>query len=71
MLGPVGVAPVDGAVGLAEHFLNLIGEEWAPARSEETFEDRNPARWSELVGAFPRSGPEDVDAAVKTARAAY
>ena len=45
---------------MAERYLNLIGEEWVPARSGETFEDRNPARWSELLGTFPRSGPEEV-----------
>jgi acyl-CoA reductase-like NAD-dependent aldehyde dehydrogenase len=56
---------------MAERYLNLIGGDWKAARSGETFEDRNPARWSELVGTFPRSGPEDVDAAVAAARAAY
>ena len=56
---------------MAERYLNLIGGDWKAARSGETFEDRNPARWSELLGSFPRSGPEDVYAAVATARAAY
>ena len=56
---------------MAERYLNLIGGDWKAARSGETFEDRNPARWSELLGSFPRSGPEDVDAAVAAARAAY
>jgi alpha-ketoglutaric semialdehyde dehydrogenase len=56
---------------MAERYLNLIGEEWVPARSGEIFEDRNPARWSELLGTFPRSGPEDVDRAATAARAAY
>src|SRR5947209_3038791 len=54
---------------MAERYLNLIGGDWKAARSGETFEDRNPARWSEVVGTFPRSGPEDVDAAVAAARA--
>src|SRR5690348_14128231 len=36
-----------------------------------TFESRNPARWSELIGVFPCSSPADVDAAVRAARAAY
>ncbi|MBJ7599797.1 MAG: aldehyde dehydrogenase [Candidatus Nephthysia bennettiae] len=56
---------------MAERYLNLIGGDWKPARSGETFEDRNPARWSEVVGTFPRSGPQDVDAAVAAARTAY
>jgi alpha-ketoglutaric semialdehyde dehydrogenase len=56
---------------MAERYLNLIGEDWVPARSGETFEDRNPARWSELLGTFPRSGPDDVERAAATARTAY
>ncbi len=55
---------------MAERYLNLISGDWKGARSGETFEDRNPARWSEVVGTFPRSGPEDVDAAVAAARVA-
>jgi aldehyde dehydrogenase (NAD+) len=55
---------------MAERYLNLIGGDWKGARSGETFEDRNPARWSEVVGTFPRSGPEDMDAAVAAARVA-
>jgi aldehyde dehydrogenase (NAD+) len=55
---------------MAERYLNLIGGDWKGARSGETFEDRNPARWSEVVGTFPRSGPEDIDAAVAAARVA-
>jgi alpha-ketoglutaric semialdehyde dehydrogenase len=55
---------------MAERYLNLIGGDWKGARSGETFEDRNPAHWSEVVGTFPRSGPEDVDAAVAAARVA-
>jgi acyl-CoA reductase-like NAD-dependent aldehyde dehydrogenase len=56
---------------MPESYLNLIGGEWKTARSRETFEDRNPARWSELLGTFPRSGSEDVEDAVAAARAAY
>jgi aldehyde dehydrogenase (NAD+) len=56
---------------MAERYMNLIGGDWKAARSGETFEDRNPAHWSELLGSFPRSGPEDMDAAVAAARAAY
>jgi alpha-ketoglutaric semialdehyde dehydrogenase len=54
-----------------ETFLNLIAGEWKPARSGQSFEDRNPAHWDELIGLFPRSGAEDVDAAVSAARAAF
>lgn len=46
---------------------NLIDGAWVPARSGKTFEDRNPAKWSEVVGIFPRSGPEDIEDAVAAA----
>jgi len=52
-------------------YLNLIGGKWLPSRSGKTFENRNPARESDLVGTFPDSGPEDVDAAVKAASRAF
>ncbi|HXF98029.1 MAG TPA: aldehyde dehydrogenase family protein [Gaiellaceae bacterium] len=51
-------------------FKNYIGGEWVPAASGETFETRSPAD-GELLGIFPRSGPEDVDRAVAAAKAAY
>jgi alpha-ketoglutaric semialdehyde dehydrogenase len=52
-------------------YLNLIGGEWKPARSGQTFEDRNPAHWDEVIGTFPRSGADDVEAAVAAARSAF
>ena len=52
-------------------YLNLIGGKWVPARSGRRFENRNPARPSDLIGTFPESGPEDVDAAVQAASRAY
>jgi acyl-CoA reductase-like NAD-dependent aldehyde dehydrogenase len=51
-------------------FKNFIGGEWAGAVSGETFESTSPAT-GELIGTFPRSGPEDVDRAVEAAREAY
>jgi aldehyde dehydrogenase (NAD+) len=51
--------------------LNLVGGEWRPARSGQTYEKRNPARPSEVVGEFPASGEADVDAAVEAAAAAF
>lgn len=55
--------------GVREH-KNYIGGEWVDAASGETFESRSPAD-GELIGVFPRSGPEDVDRAVAAAKAAY
>jgi aldehyde dehydrogenase (NAD+) len=52
-------------------YLNLIGGKWAAAKSGKTFENRNPARPSDLVGTFPMSGPEEVAAAVAAASKAF
>lgn len=50
---------------------NYVGGTWTPARSGSTYEKHNPARPSELVGEFPASGEEDVDAAVEAAANAF
>jgi aldehyde dehydrogenase (NAD+) len=52
-------------------FANYIGGEWGPSRSGRTYEKRNPARPSELVGELPASSEEDVEAAVEAAGAAF
>jgi aldehyde dehydrogenase (NAD+) len=56
---------------MAEEFRNYIGGEWAAARSGQTFESINPANRNDIVGTFPRSGREDLEAAVSAARKAY
>ena len=56
---------------MAQLFKNLINGKWVAAKSGRTFENRNPANWEEVIGIFPKSGPEDVDEAVKAARAAF
>ena len=55
---------------MAERYLNCIGGAWVPARSGRTFMNHNPAT-GEVLGEFPSSGPEDVDAAVQAAAQAY
>jgi alpha-ketoglutaric semialdehyde dehydrogenase len=50
---------------------NYVGGDWVPARSGSTYEKRNPANPSELVGEFPASAEEDVNAAVDAAARAY
>ena len=55
---------------MAETVKNFIGGEWVAARANATFESYNPAT-EELVATAPKSGPEDVDAAVAAARKAY
>ena len=50
---------------------NFIDGKWIDAVSGDTFKNINPARHSDVVGAFPASGPEDVDNAVQAARDAF
>jgi alpha-ketoglutaric semialdehyde dehydrogenase len=52
-------------------FKNFIGGQWTDSHSTRTFENRNPADTSELLGIFPASDEHDVCAAVESARAAY
>ncbi len=52
-------------------FKNFIGGKWVDATSGRTFENRNPAHWDKVLGTFPKSGKEDVDAAVKAAAGAF
>jgi aldehyde dehydrogenase (NAD+) len=54
------------AVGAA----NFIAGEWTPSRSGRTYERPNPWRPDEIVGEFPSSSAEDVDAAVAAAQEA-
>jgi acyl-CoA reductase-like NAD-dependent aldehyde dehydrogenase len=54
----------------AVHTGNLIGGERRDAASGRTFESRNPARRSQVVGVFPQSSAADVDAAVAAAQRA-
>src|SRR5688572_1782398 len=50
-------------------YQNYIGGRWVDGKSGQTFENRNPAT-GELLGLYPRSNTEDVDAAVRAARQA-
>src|SRR5438045_8390150 len=52
-------------------YLNYIGGRWVPSQSGEWHENRNPADTRDLVGRFPVSTTEDVDAAVAAARDAF
>ena len=56
---------------VARVFKNFVNGEWVGAKSGKTLENRNPANTEEIIGEFPLSGPEDVDAAVSAARNAY
>jgi aldehyde dehydrogenase (NAD+) len=50
---------------------NYIDGAWVPAASGRTFENRNPADASDLVGRFADSSPEDLERAVAAARDAF
>ncbi|MEP6923727.1 MAG: aldehyde dehydrogenase family protein [Pyrinomonadaceae bacterium] len=51
-------------------YLNFINGEWTPSVSGESFENRNPANTTEIIGHFPKSTAEDVNNAVAAAREA-
>ena len=51
-------------------FRNYIAGEWVDAATGETFDSMSPAD-GELIGTFPKSGPEDVDRAVEAAKEAF
>jgi acyl-CoA reductase-like NAD-dependent aldehyde dehydrogenase len=55
----------------SQAYKNFINGEWVAPRSGKTLENRNPANDDELIGVFPLSSQEDVDAAVAAAREAY
>src|SRR5579871_5805938 len=52
-------------------FHNLIGGEWLPAVSGKTILNVNPADHDDIVGSFPLSDAEDVNAAVAAAKKAF
>lgn len=56
---------------MSKTFHNFIAGEWVPSSTGETFENRNPARISEVIGLFPRSGTQDIDRAVVSAQRGF
>ncbi|HYJ78287.1 MAG TPA: aldehyde dehydrogenase family protein [Longimicrobiaceae bacterium] len=56
---------------MTDTFRNYIGGEWVEPSTGAHFENRNPARASEVIGLWPRSGSEDVDRAVAAATRAF
>lgn len=51
-------------------YLNYIGGKWVPAKSGEWMESIEPAT-GKVIGRVPKSGPEDVAAAVEAAKQAF
>jgi len=50
---------------------NLIGGEWLPSQSGQTYHNINPADRSDIVGTFPSSNADDVALAVAAAKKAF
>lgn len=53
-----------------KEFSNYINGAWAPSQSKRTFENINPADNNDIIGSFPLSDMNDVNAAVSAAKAA-
>ena len=56
---------------MPENFKNFIGGEWVAPSTGAYFENRNPADRADVIGCFPRSGPDDVQRAVASARRGF
>ncbi|MCH8288479.1 MAG: aldehyde dehydrogenase family protein [Candidatus Marinimicrobia bacterium] len=56
---------------MSERYRNYIAGEWSDSISGKTFDNRNPAKWDEIVGVFPDSNEDDVNRAVTAAREAF
>lgn len=52
-------------------YKNFINGEWVASESGATFENRNPADDSDLIGLFQRSSEKDLNQAVAAAKAAF
>ncbi|HEX6940706.1 MAG TPA: aldehyde dehydrogenase family protein [Longimicrobiales bacterium] len=56
---------------MAETFRNFIAGEWVAPATGDYFENRNPADTRDLIGRFPRSGREDLERAVRSAKEGF
>src|SRR5713101_8180204 len=56
---------------MTETFKNFIAGDWVAASTGDYFEDRNPADWNDVIGRFPRSGPDDLRRAVASAKRGF
>jgi acyl-CoA reductase-like NAD-dependent aldehyde dehydrogenase len=54
-----------------KQFENFIGGRWVAPTTGEHFENRNPADWNDVIGAFPLSDAKDVDRAVASAKKGF
>jgi len=56
---------------MADTFYNIIGGSNEAATSGQTFDNLNPADRTDVIGAFPASGPADIDDAMAAASDAF
>lgn len=56
---------------MSKKYRNYIDGSWVDAKCGKRFKNINPANTEDVVGTFPDSQAEDVDAAVRAARRAY
>ena len=56
---------------MAKTFKNFIAGEWVAPSTDQYFENRNPAKTSDLIGRFPDSDLQDVEAAVSSAKGGF
>ena len=56
---------------MTENFKNFIGGQWIAPATGAYFENRNPADREDIIGCFPRSGPDDVARAVASAQRGF
>jgi len=56
---------------MPDNFKNFIGGAWVPPATGAYFENRNPADRDDIIGCFPRSGPDDVARAVASAQRGF
>ncbi|MFZ8846584.1 MAG: aldehyde dehydrogenase family protein, partial [Candidatus Hydrothermia bacterium] len=53
------------------YYKNFINGKWVDAKTDKTFESRNPANWDEVIGIFPDSSKEDLELAVESAKRGF
>src|SRR2546427_7438080 len=56
---------------MADNFKTFIAGEWVAPASGAYFENRNPADWNDVIGCFPRSGPDDLARAIASAKRGF
>src|SRR5882762_8430020 len=59
------------AMAQPPEFKNFIAGDWVSPATGEYFENRNPADWNDVIGRFPRSGPDDLKRAIASAKRGF